>query len=199
MSRFSTPEVSEAETRGNGFLTAKERRQHRIDHGMCPECGGEAAPYYLCWDCRSLASITKMLNRGVKLGVFTKQGTGKHTLWGAGARISDKIDFGATYLWDMNPDDKRLRPRINRRPGDLDETLMGVFMGAGKPLTMEEIYMAWGALRSKRRHQTLATDMTAIIKAQRKRDMRAAKRVAIMAPHHQAQLAERERMMEVGE
>jgi hypothetical protein len=188
---FSTPEITPEEERGNGFLSARERRQHRIDHGMCPECGKEAAPYYLCWDCRLLSSIGKRLNKFAARGICEKIGSGKNATFRLapdiiGAERSLKLDEINKFRWgdtllDMDANDKRARPRINRRPIDIDETMMAIFRNAGKPLDMQEIYMAWGALRSRRVHQTLATDMTAIIKAQRKRDERNAKRAALVA------------------
>lgn len=157
-------------------------KQYRIDHGLCPTCGKEAAPYYLCWDHRSIRSLTNVLNKGVGLGIFeAEKKNGRNTYFRRGPRIYDpNVHLTGTYLWDMDPDDKRLRPRMGRRPIDLDETLIGIFETAGKPLTMDEIMFAWGSLRNRRKTASLAGDMTAIVLAQRKRDERAAKRLAVM-------------------
>ena len=42
-------------------MNAAQRRAHRVDHGLCPQCGKEAAPYYLCFDCRQLGAMSRML------------------------------------------------------------------------------------------------------------------------------------------
>jgi len=169
-------------------MKAKERRQHRIDHGMCPLCGKEAAPYYLCHEHRTLNALTRILNKAVDQKILTKERHGRSFGYGidqSSGKTAKDIVTGRCWL-DLSPGDKRLKPRLGRRPIDLDETLMGIFMDAGKPLTMEEIYGAWGKLRSQRRHATLATDMAAIIKADRRRAERNAKRAAVtqrMAAH----------------
>lgn len=158
--------------------TAKQRRQHRIDHGLCPECGEEAAPYYLCPTHRLKGSVSRMMGRMADSGIVIKGKDGQQTTYSVSSGWETKFDEFAcgTTLFDMDPDDKRLRPRLGRRPVDLDETLISIFVQAGRPLQMEEICAAWGKLRSKRKHATLAADMAALIAAQRKRDERNAKR-----------------------
>lgn len=152
--------------------TAKERRVYRVEHGLCPECGKEAAPYYLCHDHRSLGMIRRMMNKAAERGIVQKSRRGRDTCYAippgwCGNKFED-FDWGKSGF-DMDPDDKRLRPRMGQRPIDIDETLLGIFHAAGKPLQMDEIYAAWGKLRSKRKTETLAGDMAAIIAAQRKR------------------------------
>lgn len=164
--------------------TTTDRRQHRIDHGLCPECGEEAAPYYLCANHRQLGSLTRMLNKMADRGIIQKSKDGRSNTYGipsgwSGRKI-DEFNWGK-MLFEMEDGDKRLRPRMGRRPIDLDETLISIFTDAGRPLQMEEILAAWGKLRSKRKHASLAGDMTALIEAQRKRDERNAKRGRI---HH---------------
>jgi hypothetical protein len=120
-----------------------------------------------------------MLNTMARRGVIDKTRKGRDSLWlidkdKAHTEIDD-FRWGK-YLMEMDESDKRLRPRLGRRPVDLDDTLMQIFRDAGKPLTMEEIYHAWGRLRSRRKTETLAGDMKRIIAAQRRREHRASKR-----------------------
>jgi hypothetical protein len=158
-----------------------EQRQYRIDHGLCPECGRESAPYYLCEEHRQLNSLTRMLNRMADRGVLQKEKQGGKSYYSPGVNSARCGDFSwRQTLFDMDPDDKRLRPRMGRRPIDLDETLISIFETAGRRLTMEEILSAWGKLRSKRKTESLVGDMSAIILAQHRRDERNAKRLARM-------------------
>jgi hypothetical protein len=166
--------------------TASERRQHRIDHGLCPICGEEAAPFYLCHDHRTYAAFERMLNRMSERGIAKKEKIKGKNYWSIpagwnGPRVED-------FHWnprmgELKLSDKRLRPRMGRRPIDLEDTLVEIFREAGKPLTMEEVHAAWGALRSKRKTASLAGDMVAIIKAQRRREERNAKRLTSEPVH----------------
>ena len=166
----------EAKTVG---MTARERKQFRVDHGMCPECGREAAPYYLCGQHRTLGAMTRMLNRMANRRTIKKEKVGRANHWSILKGGAEVADFQwAKSAFEMEASDKRLRPRLNRRPVDLDETLHEIFITAGKPLLMEEIYAAWGKLRSKRKSASLAGDMAAIIQAERRRAERNAKRAA---------------------
>ena len=161
--------------------TAAQKRQYRVDHGLCPVCGNEAAPYYLCPTHREMRALGRLLDKMADRGVIQKERrSGKNFyLSPPGWKGADMADFRwHDTIYDMKPNDKRLRPRMGRRPIDLDETLIGIFREAGKPLDMDEILFAWGKLRSKRKQASLASDMTTIIAAQRKRKMRAAKRLA---------------------
>lgn len=161
-------------------LKGASLRRHRVDHGMCPKCGKEAAPYYLCWDCRILGALARFLDRMSKEDILKREKVNGRVCFSVMPDyklLLDQKTF-ATYLWDMDPDDKRLRPRLGRRPVDLDETLVSIFMAAGKPLTIEEIQSAWGKLRAKRKTESLAGDLSAIIRAQRRREDRNARRAA---------------------
>jgi hypothetical protein len=171
-------------------MTAKERRKYRVDHGLCPICGGEAAPYYLCGRHRSIASIRRLMNKAAKRGLVTKSPDGSARLYGVPTEYRGKpelwkqrwegFDWG-TYLGDMDEDDKRRRPRINRQPVDLLPMLLQVFADADLPLSEEEIILAWGKLRSRRKTGSLAGDMTKLILAQRRRERRNAKRCGVAA------------------
>lgn len=157
-------------------------RQYRIDHGLCPLCGKEAAPYYLCHSCRQTAMIGRMCDLMAKRGVVKRLKDKGRVYYqippGWNGRSTKDFNWSPCGI-DLKDTDKRLRPRIGRRPVDLDETLTEIFMEAGTPLTMEEIVAAWGRLRSKRKTSSLAGDMTAIIAAERRRNERNARRAAI--------------------
>lgn len=161
-------------------------KQYRVEHGLCPACGKESAPYYLCSDCRFKGAIVHRLKRMVKAGAIETSKSGNSTLYKPAPNmieIADTMRWGKEIFGKAGSDstDGRLRPRLGRRPVDLDETLVGIFFDAGKPLTMEEVVTAWGRLRSKRKTESLAGDMRAIIEAQRKRDRRAAKWAEVQA------------------
>lgn len=165
-------------------LSGAEKRQCRIDRGLCPECGEEAAPYYLCLTCRQLGSISRIMNRAADRGIVKKEIDGGKAYYSVppefNGRSTDEFHWAKT-LFDMDPDDKRLRPRMGKRPVDLDETLIEIFETAGKRLQMHEIFEAWGRLRTKRKTASLAGDMRAIIEAQRRRGAKNAKRATIVA------------------
>jgi hypothetical protein len=158
-------------------MSAAAKRRYRLDRGMCPSCGLEAAPYYLCIACRRLSSMTRTLNKMAQAGVLERGRKGRSSVWSVrdAERLSD-MDIRGSLLFGIEGEDKRLRPRLGRRPVDLDDTLRSIFEQAGKPLSMEDIYFAWGRLRSQRKTGSLAGDMAAIIKAQQRRDERARKR-----------------------
>ncbi|WP_152663882.1 hypothetical protein [Sphingomonas sp. SRS2] len=117
-----------------------------------------------------------MLNKMAERGIITKARRGRENCWSSGDSNLKTSDFTwGKNLFEMSAADKRRAPRIGKRPVDLDDTLFGIFADAGKPLTMEEVYTAWGKLRSKRKTGSLAGDMTAIIEAERRRQRRSAK------------------------
>lgn len=163
-------------------LSAKARREYLVDHGLCPVCGDEAAPWYLCWNHRQVNSIRRICNKFAERGVVIKSKDGSGNLYKAAPDMEAKY---AQYRWakydfgNMPESDKRLRPRLNRRPVDLDETLLQIFRDSDRPLSEEEVIVAWGKLRSKRKTGTLAGDMTKLIRAQRRREARNAKRARV--------------------
>ena len=158
--------------------TASERRQYRIDHGLCPLCGKESAPYYLCEDHRTYQAVGRMMKLMAKRGIVKDHGRTGYSI-PLGWNGPDVSEFQwRPRMGELRPGDKRLRPRLGRMPVDLDETLIGIFREAGRRLTIEEIYEAWGKLRSRRKTESLAGDMAALIRAQRRRDERNGKRLA---------------------
>ena len=162
--------------------TAKERRQYRIDHGLCPYCGEDAAPYYLCQRHREIGALSRLLYRSAARGIISREKEKGRVYYSKPRAFNppkfDDFEWNDTFF-DMKPDDKRRRPRLGKRPVDLDETLIEIFETAGKRLQMHEILEAWGKLRTKRKTTSLAGDMRAIIEAQRRRDAKNAKRASI--------------------
>lgn|GEM_PF-3895894 len=171
-------EVSKKQISTAAGQAVTDTRQHRIDHGLCPECGEEAAPYYLCEQHRRKASLGRILRSAATRGVLriSKRGGRNWYSVDTGCRPASDVNWPGKTIFDMNENDKRLRPRLGRRPVDIDETLIGIFVDSGRPLQYDEIISAWGRLRSKRKTASLAGDMTAIIEAQRRRAARNAKR-----------------------
>lgn len=160
-----------------------KNRQYRIDHGLCPVCGDEAAPYYLCHKHRQIGMVGRMLKLMAQRGVVEQSKENGRNYYRVAPGHERRVD---EFSWrprgsELDPNDKRFRPRLGRRPVDLDETLVQIFLDAGRPLQIEEVVAAWGRLRSKRKTESLAGDMRALIEAQRLRDMRNAKRAAIVA------------------
>jgi len=147
-------------------------RDERISKGQCPNCGKEAAPYYLCYDCRFLNKITRVLRRGERAGGFRSSRRGRSKLW----QIGDQEALHA-IKWrpDPKPDDGRLLPRIGKVRVDVEATLIEVIRHIGRPCTLEEILAGWGRLR-ERRTSPLSLDLARIIAAEDKRKRRAEKR-----------------------
>ncbi len=159
-------------------------QQTRINAGLCPNCGKEAAPYYLCPDCRGLKSLGGMLNRGEKYHIFTSERRGRTKLWRTGSYQgnrppSEVMGSKPMPLWGEGKggDDKRLRPRVGKIPVNVEKELMGILLRLGAPATCEEIMGAWGKLRVRRGRASAACDLAALIKAERRRERRNRKRL----------------------
>jgi hypothetical protein len=150
-------------------------RQDRLARGLCPNCGKEAAPYFLCGDCRFKAKIVRVLNRGGKVGGFKKERRGRAVYWSIGNEAA--LD---TLVWRPDPKegDRRSRPRLGRVPVLVENELVKLIESMDRPATLEEIMEAWARLREKRRTSSAAGDMAKIIEAKRRRERRQQKRLA---------------------
>ncbi len=155
----------------------KALHRARILRGECPLCGGEAAPYRLCYDCRQKARFSNALKRGAKVGALTIIGEGRNKLYGLG--VESEARWGSTPL-HLPETDGRTRPRLRGISVDVEATLVEVMKLIGRPCTLEEIMAAWGRLRD-RRSAPLANDLSRIIKAADRRTRRLAKAAAIHA------------------
>lgn len=152
-------------------------RQERIAAGQCPNCGKEAAPYYLCADCRLLNSLTRVLRKGERAGAFRVAKDGRSKRWFPGDPAAmDRLVAGSRPF--PGAEDGRRAPRLRGRRIDIEGTLLQVIQRIGRPCTIEEILAAWGKLRD-RRTTPLAADLACIVAAQDKRRRKAEKRVAI--------------------
>lgn len=121
-----------------------------------------------------------MLAAGHKAGkIKIERGTGRgrprlYSLDDPNADWDFQLAFEGPKGWD----DKRLRPRLGKVPVDVEKELSGIFVALGRPAAIEEVIAAWGQLRERRKHESTAGDMAALIAAKRKREIRAAKRKA---------------------
>ena len=153
-------------------------RGERIAKGMCPNCGAEAAPHYLCGKCRLMAKVGRIVNRAAKVGGVVKSRHDGAMHYSMGDREAwDRI----AWRPDPKEGDGRLRPRLGRIPVDVGNEIVGILTSLGRPATIDEIVAAWGRLREERRRGSIAGDMVAIIEAQRRRNERNLKRLR----HHQ--------------
>lgn len=167
----------------------RDIRQDRVNKGLCPDCGKEAAPYRLCHSCRMKGVIRRCLRSGVKAGAITasKDDRDKRkVLWNLTDRNAN-WEFRSAY--DANEvtgkswgdGDGRTRPRLARVAVDVERELVDILRRIGRPATEYEIVAAWGQLRQERKHGTAAADMAVIIKAQDKRNRKAARRLELEA------------------
>lgn len=157
----------------------------RVRNGLCPRCGREAAPYYLCHNCRQSDRITRMLKRGARHGVFQFIGGGsrltKNTMIWKGAKFEDDGANAELRKWaipiHMSEADGRGKPRMRGIRVDVESTLLNVVRFIGRPCTIEEIIQAWGRLRD-RRESPLPNDLARIIAASDERSKKNARRAA---------------------
>lgn len=156
----------------------KDVKRERIARGQCPNCGKEAAPYYLCYDCRFKNKIVRILNRAESVGSFKSEKRGRDKYWSLGPdpRAMDRL------VWRPDPKagDGRLAPRLRGIRVDVEATLINVIKYIGRPCTLDEILVAWGRLR-ERRDAPLSADLARIIAADDKRKRKARKRAELDA------------------
>ena len=156
----------------------KVRVKDRVANGLCPRCGEESAPYYLCGKHRLEARLIRALKRGTRKGGFIEtRGTDNRPRY----KIGDETKLDMRWQTQIVPPDNdgRFKPRIGRVPVDVERTLLKLLTAANKPCTIEEIMAAWGKLRTERKHDSVVGDMVAIIAAQRRRAERMAKRARV--------------------
>jgi hypothetical protein len=145
--------------------------QHqRLAKGLCPACGKAAAPYYFCDRCRQGNIIRRVLNKGVQSGTFKSRIDDKDHRKKLYAINNADIDF---IYCEALEGDKRLAPRRNHIPIDIEAEVRRLLTDAGHPLTETELYEAWGKLRLRPERLNAARDLVTIIQAQRKRERRA--------------------------
>lgn len=170
-----------------GHSTAQSGRKvavkDRVAHGLCPQCGGEAAPYRLCYSCRLKGRLDRSLKKGTRTGALSVLGAGRGALYNINKNAPPDADrnWGKHgTLINLPESDGRSRPRLRGIRVDVEATLVKVMEFIGRPATIDEITQAWGRLRD-RRSAPLASDLGRIIAAADKRARKAAKRAAAFA------------------
>jgi DNA-binding MarR family transcriptional regulator len=172
-----------------GEDSANGRNHQRVAKGLCPYCGEEAAPYYLCDRCRLMRKLYRVLSKGRSAGDIrterSPEDRRKRRHWltdDARAALKAGTDRDWNYREVTNPDDGRLKPRIRNIPVDVENELIKIFRDAGEPLTEAEVYEAWGRLRLRKGRASAAADMAQIIRSGRKQSAKAARRAKQAQP-----------------
>ena len=153
--------------------------QQRVAKGLCPKCGAEAAPYYLCDRCHFRGQLHRFLASGRKQGLVEQlvdpDDRRKRRFRATGPGIVHKMSYNG-----LDPGD-RSAPRLKRIPVDVERELAAILEQAGKPLDVDEIVEAWGRLRvrnQKRQRISVASDLAYIIESRRRRSEKLARRAA---------------------
>ncbi len=144
--------------------------KQRVAKGLCPQCGAEAAPYYLCERCRSIKRLGRMLDRMADAGGIDRVRMGPNQGRVGYAPSSVPEPERKKIQWrEVSETDRRWAPRIKNLPVDVERELIAMFECAGDPLRIDEILAAWGTLRLRKERASAAHDLRAIILAERKR------------------------------
>ena len=169
--------------------------QDRISKGQCPDCGKEAAPYRLCYDCRQKVRMIRCLKRGEKVGALKTFGIGRHKLYSLNNKDNPNYALASERWGKWSPpihmpeSDGRAAPRLRGIRVDVEATLLEVMKFIGRPCTIEEITAGWGRLREKR-SDPLPADLGRIIVAAEKRKAKNARRAAAWEKSQQRVAAE---------
>lgn len=151
--------------------------QERISKGLCPQCGGEAAPYRLCFACRQKLRLNRCIGRGVKTGVVLVTGNGRNATYTLNPMKPTQGDreWNKWATQGKPPeDDGRFKPRLRGVRVDVEGMLVAIIEQIGRGCTIEEIAEAWGHLRAKR-DAPLPMDLARVISAKDKRERKARK------------------------
>lgn len=133
-----------------------EERLSRVAAGLCPHCGAEAAPYFLCGRHRMVRAMGRLLAAMAKRDILEETRAGPHLAYRykSGPKVEDMLDLDLPdTLFDMDPSDPRLRPKLGGKPVDVAEVLAGILRAAGRPMHEDELVAAWGRLRVERRRR----------------------------------------------
>lgn len=153
-------------------------RKERAAKGLCPTCGEMAAPYYLCDRCHQLGQVSKLLRSMAKADVVKRTINPKdrrQALWSAGPRINSvdaRTPYGGLNLGE------RGKPRLRGVPVDIIETVVQILREVGRPMTEQEIAVAWVKLRPRPGKTDVAREMVKIIEAGDRRTAKLARRAA---------------------
>ena len=158
------------------------RVDERVANGLCPQCGEEAAPFYLCFRCRMIGRTRRTMKRLASQGVVTqsKDERGRQQ-WEINPHAKDDP---RDNRWSTpvvpNESDRRFRPRLGGIPVNVEAKIIELLQSIGRPCEIEEIVRAWANLRGekKRKKGSAAADVRAIILAEDRRRKRAEKRMS---------------------
>lgn len=156
--------------------------QARLNAGLCPQCGKDAAPYRLCVRCRALDQVRRFARRGAACGALSYEpdpaDRRRKLVAIKDDSKRDEFSFASPgFAWTMDPEvDRRFRPRLRGVPVDVAGQVVEIFRARGEPMTEQEIMAAWGRLRVKPDRESAARDVVRIIEADRRREVRAGRR-----------------------
>lgn len=155
-------------------FTAKQR----IARGLCPKCGEEAAPYYLCQKCRDYDAIRRMLKLMDKRGMVTSTKKGTSSYWRMNPDWDDKSDNFSwkPRMWELKDSDRRRKPRFRGVPIEIENAVTACLVSIGRPASIEEILEAWAKLKTSNRSGTIESNLVNIIVAKDKMSAKLARR-----------------------
>lgn len=152
-------------------------QQERLSNGLCPTCGEKAAPYYHCGKCRFTNKIRRVTRKAERLGGLVIEKSSEDRRMNLYSHKSTEAWRAGNWRDDPKENDGRYRPRLRKIPVDVEKTLIQLFHDNGNPLTEDEIFSAWGKLRTTK-NGTVIQDLTNLIRAERHRKAKAERRVA---------------------
>lgn len=152
--------------------------KQRIAKGLCPRCGKEAAPYYLCDHCRGIDGISRMLKLMAKREVVTSEKRGRHTYWKIDPRYNEALDnfTWRPRMWDLKDSDRRRKPRFRGVPIEIENAVRAALTMLDRPASIEEIMEAWAKLKTSNRDGTIESNLVEIIVSKNKRAEKLARR-----------------------
>lgn len=162
-------------------MSAADKVRERVDNGLCPQCGEEAAPYYLCYVCRQQGRVRRSLKRLADQGHATKRKEGGKLLWQI---VPGTRDAPRDKRWETpvvpNDSDRRFHPKIGGIPVNVEAQIWKLCESFDREFSIDDVVQAWGRLRGeKRKKGSAAADVRAILAADEKRRRRAEKRGAV--------------------
>lgn len=155
-------------------------RKERAAKGLCPECGAEAAPYYLCDECHRRRQVGRILREMTRQG-FLEEGRDPNDRRKVTTRWTGKPGWEEKATWRGMDYGERGKPRLRGVPVDVETELVRITVAAGRPMSAEEIAAAWVRLRP-RPGRPAAPAMAAIVAAGDKRARKRARNAALAVP-----------------
>lgn len=154
------------------------KARERLDNGLCPQCGEEAAPFYLCYMCRQKRRFMRAIDRMIVTGSLTSD-TGDNR---GKLRVNEAVPLDDRWATNIVPpeSDRRFRPRIGGIPVNVEAQIWKLCESFDREFSIDDVVRAWGRLRGeKRKRGSAAADVRAILAAEEKRRRRAEKHRAL--------------------